>query len=64
MELTAYGCPLAALLYFKYPGRVMSAPDYDWPEVIRNLQSAQQECVWLSQVLGQEGTYAQTSEIF
>ena len=37
----AYGNPLIMLLYFKYPGRLLSALEDDWPEVVTNLQKVQ-----------------------
>ena len=37
---SVYGHPLKMVPYFKYLGRVLSASDDDWPEVIRNLTKA------------------------
>ena len=38
MAQTTYGRLFTAVLSFKYLGRVLSASDDDWPEVIRDLQ--------------------------
>ena len=40
MVITAYGIPLALVIYFNYLGRVLSAEDNDWPEVVHNLWMA------------------------
>ena len=37
----AYRKPLETVLTFKYLGRLMTAGDYDWPEVAGNLVKAQ-----------------------
>ena len=37
----AYGRPLDMVNSFRYPGRVISAADDYWSEVVRNLEKAQ-----------------------
>ena len=37
---STYGCPLKMVLSFKYLGRVISAVEDDWPEVIQKLAKA------------------------
>ena len=64
MALNAYGRPLTEVLSFKYLGRVLSASDDDWLEVIRNLRRARQKWAQLSRVLVQEGVDAQISGMF
>ena len=51
----AYGAPLENLTAFRYLGRVMTAGDYYWPEVVVNLQRARKIWRHLSRILSQEG---------
>ena len=49
---------------FRYLGRVISAADNDWPEVVRNLAKAQ--AVWkrVTRILSREGARPQVSGFF
>ena len=40
---------------FKYLGQVMTAGDYDWPEVLGNLQRAKNSWGRWSRILSREG---------
>ena len=60
MVLTSYGVSLAPFTSFKYPGRVLMAEDYDWPEVVRNLRRARQKWEQMTRVLSREGEDSQT----
>ena len=52
---SAYRPPLDMATYFKYLGRVISATDYNWPEVAKNLARA--KTVWrrMARILSREG---------
>ena len=52
MYFRAYGRPLEAVSEFKYLGRLLTASDYDWPEVVGNLRKAQMWWLRMSRILG------------
>ena len=43
MVFSAYRRPLKMVTSFKYLGRVISAADDDWPEVVQNILKARME---------------------
>ena len=47
----AYGDPLKNVTTFKYPGRVLTAGDYDWLAVVGNLGKARNSLGRLSRIL-------------
>ena len=51
----AYGKPLETLDTFKYLGRLMTAGDDDWPEVVGNLVKPQNSWGRLLLILSREG---------
>ena len=51
----AYGKPLETLDTFKYLGRLMTAGDDDWPEVVGNLVKPQNSWGRLLPILSREG---------
>ena len=51
--LEVYGAPLENVTAFKYLGQVMTAGDYDWPEVLGNLQRAKNSWGRMSRILRQ-----------
>ena len=51
----AYGKPLETVSTFKYLGRVMTAGDDDWQEVVGNLVKAQKIWGRLARILSREG---------
>ena len=57
--ITAYEIPLTLVKTFKYLGRVLSAADNDWTEVVHNLWRSPQKWAQLSRVLIREGAYTQ-----
>ena len=59
--ITAYGIPLALVIYFKYIGRVISAVDENWQELVNNLHRARQKWARLTRVLIWKGADARTS---
>ena len=61
MALAAYRFPLSPVTSFKYLGRVLAAEEYNWPEVVSNLQCAIKKWVWLTRILSTEGADARTS---
>ena len=58
--ITSYGIPLTPVTSSKYLGRVLSAADNDWPEVVHKLWRARQKWARLYLVLIREGADAQT----
>ena len=54
-----YGRPLKMVTSFKYLGRVISAADDDWPEVVQNLLKARMEWHRMSRILIMEGEILQ-----
>ena len=61
---SVYGHPLIMVMYFKYLGRLPSASDDDWPEVIRNLTKVW--AVWqrMLRILSMERARLQVSIYF
>ena len=51
----AYGEPLKTATLFKYPGRVLTAGDDEWPEVAHNLSKDMEIWVRTTRILSQEG---------
>ena len=51
-------------MYFKYLGRLLTATDYEWSEVIVNLHKAHKSWSCLSRILGREGADPITSGHF
>ena len=60
----AYVRPLETVMSYKYLGRLITATDNDIPEVIDNLQKAQNIWSRLLRVLVHEGTDAWASVFF
>ena len=60
----AYVAPIERVTEFKYPGRIMTATDNDWPVVVRNLGKARRSWGRLSRVLGREGADLKVSRAF
>ena len=58
--ITAYWTLLAPITSFNYLGRILSAANDDWPEVVRNLWREWQKWAWLTRVLIREDTYDRT----
>ena len=58
------GIPLEMVTSFKYLGRVISASDNDWPEVVRNMKKAR--AVWrrLKRIIIREGATPWVSGFF
>ena len=52
---SAYGRPLEMVNSFKFLGRVISATDDDWPEVVINLACEKTVCRRMSGILSREG---------
>ena len=57
----AYVAPIESVTEFKYPGRIMTATDNDWPVVVRNFGKARRSWGCLSRVLGREGAEPKVS---
>ena len=51
----AYGAPIKNVTDFKYLGRVLTAGDNSWPEVVINLGKARRIWGQLARVLGTDG---------
>ena len=60
----AYGKPMEAVLEFRYLGRLLTATDDDWPEVVGNIRKARVSWVRLARVLGREGADPKVSRSF
>ena len=60
----AYGRPLETVAYFKYLGRIFTASDDDWPEVVDNLGKAQKIWACLLIILRREGASPRLSGMF
>ena len=60
----AYGAPINSMSKFKYLGRILTATDNNWPEVVGNLRKAQRSWGRLSRVLGREGADPKVSRSF
>ena len=60
----AYGEPLENVTTFRYLGRVLTAGDNDWLEVVGNLGKAQKIWGRLSRILSREGVDLNVSGIF
>ena len=60
----AYGKPMAAVLEFRYLGRLLTTTDDDWPEVAGNIQKARMIWERLARVLGREGADPKVSRSF
>ena len=54
-EFSAYGRPLEMVTSFRYLGRVISAADEDWPEVVWNLAREREVRKRMPRILGREG---------
>ena len=54
-DFEAYGAPLENVTTFKYLGQVMTAVDYDWPEVVGKLHMAKNSWGRLLRILSWEG---------
>ena len=50
----AYGVPIKSVLEFKYMGRILTATDNNWPEVVRNLGKLRRSWGSLFRVLGRD----------
>ena len=59
-----YRKSLETLTTFKYPGRVMTAGDDNWPAVAGNLVKARKSWGRLSGILSREGADRRVSGIF
>ena len=64
MAFQAYRRPLETVTAFKYLGRVLTAYDYDWPEVVDNIRKAWSRWAHFSIISGREGADPWTSGIF
>ena len=60
----AYGKPMAAVLEFRYLGRMLTATDDDWPAVAGNIWKARMSWGRLARVLGREGADPKVSRSF
>ena len=60
----AYGAPIESVTAFKYLGRILTATDDNWPEVVGNLGKSRRSWGRLSRVLGREGAYPKLSRAF
>ena len=60
----AYGAHLENVTSFKYMGQVMTAGDYDWPELVGKPHRARKSWGWLLQILIPEGEYPNVSGHF
>ena len=58
------GCLLTTLMAFKYLGRILTASDNDWSEVVGNLWKAWKKWGRISRILGRERVDAQISGTF
>ena len=54
VALQAYGRPMEMMKEFKYPGRVLTTYDYEWPEVFFNLRKALSRWEHLSSIFGKK----------
>ena len=54
-EITAYRVPLFQVTSFKYPWRILTAEENDWPEVVHNLWCARHKWERMDRVLRREG---------
>ena len=61
---SAYGSTLKMVLYFKYLEIFLSAVDYDWPAVIRNLTKARSVWRIMMRILSREGVRLRVSRFF
>ena len=52
---STYGRTLDMVLSFKYLGSLLSAADYDWPEVIQNITKAREFWRRMKRILSREG---------
>ena len=53
-EFREYGLPLTIVAEFKYLGRIVTAKDNDWPEVVANLRKARKKWARISRIIGWE----------
>ena len=60
----AYVAPLENVTAFKYLGRVMTAGDYVWTEVVGKLQRPRNSWGRLSRILSREGADPKVSGMF
>ena len=60
----AYGTPIESVTEFKYLGRILTATDNDWPEVVGNLGRARRSWGCLARVLSREGADPRVSRAF
>ena len=60
----AYGKPIESVTEFKYLGRILTATDDDWPEVVGNLRKVRRSWGRLPRVLGREGADPKVSRDF
>ena len=49
---------------FKYLGKILDRPDYNWSEVRWNVRKAHQVWIQVGKILRREGTYPRVSEMF
>ena len=59
-----YGEPIESVMAFKYLGRILTATDDDWPEVVGNIRKARRSWGRISRVLGMEGADPEVSRAF
>ena len=50
--ITAYEIPLTPVTSFKYLGEILTAAEYDWPEVVSNLRKERSKWALLIRLLG------------
>ena len=60
----AYGKQNRVVTEFRYPGRVLTATDNDWPAVAGNIRKARVSWGCLTRVLGREGADPKVSRSF
>ena len=60
----AYGRPLKTVTSFKYLGRVLTAADDGYPEVVGNLQKARESWTRLTRILGRKGASPRVPGMF
>ena len=60
----AYGAPINRVSEFKYLGRILTAADDDWPEMVGNLRKARKIWGRLSRLLDREGANPRLSMVF
>ena len=63
-SIQAYSRPLEAVTSFKYFGRILTASDNNWLELVGNLSKAQNIWDHLSWILGRKGEIPRVLGIF